>query len=1209
MPYGNAPSAFDVSSEKDPPPPPKQPVTFAPTIRQENISKKRTREDAATKSTISRKPKNDAGLVAGPPKAKRARIGKYYTTKYAPPCNVRAHKETKELILLGELDKPDTGESADKPVRHLDQFSFYDKSNGPTLAPIHFLDNPNKGPFYASGYALPVPEADEDEGQENDDDDADPEQERVYLNLSKIVCYSFDYSNEDSTVWLETEQAWYKLQSTSTQYRPLWEPFFRELYVAKKIIRWSMTKSRDGTEAFLSSFILEKDPFGERFSKETLFEAKTQLIRGLESHEDCDKLVATPLIRSILGDQARGVKKNLHARRAPPTSNLDNFYLRPENQEQTHVTPNIAILANGWFQETLKIAERQQAQAVEHVRLSNCVRKCNEIPNIRYKGRGHDGFYDQVTVSGIKCCVGDVVVLRPDSEHMPKFPTTIAQIPPGAELPDFFWFGKIIWIREAGQVHVQWLQHGSLSVLDEFGASSKSLFLLDMCSTIPLQSVHEKVTVRFQEEEEGEYHCLFKYHPHDASFTSTAPTDLQVTKIHIRWQSKKRRPRRSTEAGRIWFIWRGSKYHSDDFVLYHDPEHANSPGQIGKIVYFQTSSRVSADPWPVTIQVLERIGNLRHLPENELRDERHLFITDATKKISSQQLLKIIMVFPFSVIKQDEFDAWIAASPLHFYINYHFPSRESSWDQRTEIDDQEFHVCQECVSLDTKRFRSLQDMVQRKELLPTLDLFAGIGAFGGGMAKGSGVMKVTHAIEISPSAALTYQKNYPDVKVHNQCANRILKYWYRYWRSEPGNRPSPPEQLYDKKENVPRPPKKGQIKVIVAGFPCQSHSTLNMFKSESDRKSNLILPTLSFVELLQPDYCFFENVPGFLQYRLNATQVSPHKVKGGIERGGLKLVLRALLDMGYQVRFGQLQAAHYGTPQRRERFFLCAAKRGLRLPEFPQPTHNYPDARDLSIKNICGIYGRETTIQCISNSKGIAPHSYVSVRDAIEDLPAFDYRHPGQQSENQRAERETRKENGIKEFDSGKLCGRKKVAYKHAPSTRFQVEARRDSEDDQCLQHYTRPQRKQIAERILAVPLRPNADYRSFDAKHQQSYMMFNPVSANGKGGFKKGMFGRIDASGVFQTTVTNVGPTAKQSYVLHPWCHRMVTVRELARSQGLPDSFEFVSLASKDEKIDTIQMLRQIGNAVPWQVAMALGRELQASILEDWEEHEREDD
>ncbi len=68
MPYGNAPSAFDVSTENDPIPPPKQPVTFAPTIRQENASKKRKREDrkredGATKSSISRKQKNDTGLT------------------------------------------------------------------------------------------------------------------------------------------------------------------------------------------------------------------------------------------------------------------------------------------------------------------------------------------------------------------------------------------------------------------------------------------------------------------------------------------------------------------------------------------------------------------------------------------------------------------------------------------------------------------------------------------------------------------------------------------------------------------------------------------------------------------------------------------------------------------------------------------------------------------------------------------------------------------------------------------------------------------------------------------------------------------------------------------------------------------------------------------------------------------------------------------
>jgi DNA (cytosine-5)-methyltransferase 1 len=41
--------------------------------------------------------------------------------------------------------------------------------------------------------------------------------------------------------------------------------------------------------------------------------------------------------------------------------------------------------------------------------------------------------------------------------------------------------------------------------------------------------------------------------------------------------------------------------------------------------------------------------------------------------------------------------------------------------------------------------------------LPTLDLFAGVGAFSRGLKEGSDCLKVTHAIEIGPSAAKTLQ--------------------------------------------------------------------------------------------------------------------------------------------------------------------------------------------------------------------------------------------------------------------------------------------------------------------------------------------------------------------------------------------------------------------------------------------------------------------
>lgn len=71
-----------------------------------------------------------------------------------------------------------------------------------------------------------------------------------------------------------------------------------------------------------------------------------------------------------------------------------------------------------------------------------------------------------------------------------------------------------------------------------------------------------------------------------------------------------------------------------------------------------------------------------------------------------------------------------------------------------------------------------------------------------------------------------------------------------------------------------------------------------MYQKANDRKSNLILTALSFVDFLKPSYCIFENVRGFLQYNLRARQESKHSVKGGIPVGGLKLVVAALLDMG-----------------------------------------------------------------------------------------------------------------------------------------------------------------------------------------------------------------------------------------------------------------------------------------------------------------------
>ena len=63
----------------------------------------------------------------------------------------------------------------------------------------------------------------------------------------------------------------------------------------------------------------------------------------------------------------------------------------------------------------------------------------------------------------------------------------------------------------------------------------------------------------------------------------------------------------------------------------------------------------------------------------------------------------------------------------------------------------------------------------------------------------------------------------------------------------------------------------------------------------------------------------------------------------------------------------------------------------------------------------------------------------------------------------------------------------------------------------------------------------------------------------------------------------TVVAHLARDGYMfIHPWKNRTITVREAARFQSFPDSFEF--------KGSMTSQFRQVGNAVPPLLAKALG-------------------
>ena len=150
--------------------------------------------------------------------------------------------------------------------------------------------------------------------------------------------------------------------------------------------------------------------------------------------------------------------------------------------------------------------------------------------------------------------------------------------------------------------------------------------------------------------------------------------------------------------------------------------------------------------------------------------------------------------------------------------------------------NENFLVCQSCwrERLREKKLASQFSAYSERGPLPTLDLFGGVGAFSKGLAEGSGCLRVTHAVEIGPSAAKTLEyvfvffvhivyflsiidrRNSPGTIVYNQCANTMLRYAIK---SCEGHKPDPPVQLFDGKTPVPAPPKPGEIEVFTIGFP------------------------------------------------------------------------------------------------------------------------------------------------------------------------------------------------------------------------------------------------------------------------------------------------------------------------------------------------------------------------------------------------------
>ncbi|XP_047086199.1 DNA (cytosine-5)-methyltransferase 1A-like [Lolium rigidum] len=441
-----------------------------------------------------------------------------------------------------------------------------------------------------------------------------------------------------------------------------------------------------------------------------------------------------------------------------------------------------------------------------------------------------------------------------------------------------------------------------------------------------------------------------------------------------------------------------------------------------------------------------------------------------------------------------------------------------------------------------------KDTVISANSLATLDIFAGCGGLSEGM-KRAGASHTKWAIEYEEPAGQAFKENHPEAAVFVENCNVILKAIMD--KCGDGNDCISTAEASAQADNlsaeeIKNLPVPGEVEFINGGPPCQGFSGMNRFNQSTWSKvqCEMILAFLSFADYFRPRFFLLENVRNFVSFNKGQT---------------FRLAIASLLGMGYQVRFGILEAGAFGVAQSRKRAFIWAAAPGETLPDWPEPMHVFASP-ELKINLPDGKYYAAAK----STARG-APFRSITVRDTIGDLPPV--------------------QNG-----ASKLA----IQYGSKPVSWFQKKIRGDTPS--LSDHIAKEMNELNLIRCKRIPKRPGCDWHDLpDEKVKLSkgqlvdlipWCLPNTAKRNNQW---KGLYGRLDWEGNFPTSVTDPQPMGKVGMCFHPDQDRIITVRECARSQGFPDGYRFAGNIQNKH--------RQIGNAVPPPLAYALGRKLKEAI------------
>jgi len=205
-----------------------------------------------------------------------------------------------------------------------------------------------------------------------------------------------------------------------------------------------------------------------------------------------------------------------------------------------------------------------------------------------------------------------------------------------------------------------------------------------------------------------------------------------------------------------------------------------------------------------------------------------------------------------------------------------------------------------------------------------VDLFCGAGGFSEGFRRAG--YEIIFGFDKCPQAIDTFSYN-----LTNNCAYGDITLFT-------------PKKLLETAGLDPQ-----DIDVIIGGPPCQGFSVAGMMKI-NDHRNFLYQNFIKFIKHVKPKIFVMENVPTIVSH----------------DSGSIIQDIERRFGKEYNLKMKKLNAANFGVPQTRERFFISGSLDGKHAFP-PEPSHDLPKKKKNGVREI-------------------DTGNFVTVEDAISDL-------------------------------------------------------------------------------------------------------------------------------------------------------------------------------------------------------------------------------